>query len=220
MRLLQALSRLIAPNGRLFFGSEPISNEFVQPWGLRLDGSALWAIRKNGWMELGFREDYFAQALLRSGWFGRRHSIEGHNRLKVWEAQRSSEVTFRFSADNSKIRSEIGRIHNGHLVLDGRKPGAGMFGPYIDLPSGRYRASIYFEPGAHGRAVMDVAAKGGNKRLAQKTIQLSSEKHDRIHLPFETAVEDRGIEVRLICDHGFKATISHVEINPLLADED
>ena len=219
MRLLKALFRLIAPNGRLFLGSEPISNEFVQPWGLRLDGSALWAIRKNGWMELGFREDYFAQALLRSGWFGRKRSIEGHNRLKVWEAQPSSEVTFRFSADDPEIRSEIGRIHNRHLVLDGLRPGTGLFGPYIDLPSGCYGACIFFEPGTYGKAAMDVAANGGNKCLAQKAILLSSDERVCIHLPFETAAEDRSIEVRLICERGFKATISCVEIKPLLPDE-
>jgi ubiquinone/menaquinone biosynthesis C-methylase UbiE len=219
MRLLRALNRVVRTGGRIFFGGEPISNDFEQAWGLRLDGWALWGIRKNGWMELGFREDYFAEALLRTGWFGRKHSVPGLNRLRVWEAQRSSEVAFRYSAGGPDIRTEIGRINNGHIVLDGTRRGTGLFGPYVDLPAGSYDAHIFFaadEP-LSGEAVMDIAVNCGGKRLAERAISFLDKDEGSVQLPFETAGEDRGVEVRLMCEPGFKATVIGVEIKPRLA---
>lgn len=44
MRLLRALRQAITPEGRIFFGAEPIQPDFPQPWGLRLDGQSLWSI--------------------------------------------------------------------------------------------------------------------------------------------------------------------------------
>jgi hypothetical protein len=218
MRLLRALDRVVRPGGRVFFGAEPISNDFSLPWGLRLDGWALWGIRKNGWMELGFREDYFAEALLRAGWFGRKHSIPELNRLRVWEAQRSSETLFHFSASGPELRTEIGRVDDGTIILDGMRGGTGLFGPYIDLPPGRYDAQIFFAPHkpSSGRAVVDVAVNCGNKRLAEKTIALPSKNNRSVHISFQTSAEDRAVEVRLMCEPGFRAIVTGVEIKPRL----
>jgi ubiquinone/menaquinone biosynthesis C-methylase UbiE len=66
--LLARLDRIVAPGGRVLFAAEPIEEHFPVPWGLRLDGESLWAIRKNGWFELGFRTSYFLEALRRVGW--------------------------------------------------------------------------------------------------------------------------------------------------------
>ena len=53
LRLLQALQTAIKPGGKIYFAGEPITEEFPVPWGIRLDGESLWAIRKHGWLELG-----------------------------------------------------------------------------------------------------------------------------------------------------------------------
>ena len=90
--------------------------------GMRLDGSALWAIRKNGWMELGFREDYFAQALLRSGWFGPGNAAcQAPIALKSGEARLISEAAFRYPAGSAELRTEIGEFHGTSLVIDGSR---------------------------------------------------------------------------------------------------
>lgn len=68
LRLLADLQRVVAPGGRLVFGAEPIERHFYAPWGLRLDGESLWAVRTQGWFELGFRTSYFLKALGRTGW--------------------------------------------------------------------------------------------------------------------------------------------------------
>lgn len=66
--LIADLDRVVAPGGQVVFAGEPISADFPIPWGLRLDGESLWAIRRYGWLELGFREDYFFGLLGRHGW--------------------------------------------------------------------------------------------------------------------------------------------------------
>ena len=66
--LIASLDRLVEPDGQVVFAGEPISAAFPIPWGLRLDGQSLWAIRQQGWLELGFREDYFLDLLRRHGW--------------------------------------------------------------------------------------------------------------------------------------------------------
>jgi SAM-dependent methyltransferase len=71
--LIAALDQVIAPGGRVIFAGEPIMDGFPIPWGLRLDGEALWALRRRGWLELGFREDYFVNLLARHGWRVTKH---------------------------------------------------------------------------------------------------------------------------------------------------
>jgi SAM-dependent methyltransferase len=66
--LLASLDGVVAPGGRVLFAAEPIEEEYYAPWGPRLDGESLWAIRRNGWFELGFRKSYFLEALRRAGW--------------------------------------------------------------------------------------------------------------------------------------------------------
>ncbi|MEQ1890712.1 MAG: class I SAM-dependent methyltransferase [Alphaproteobacteria bacterium] len=66
--LIAGLQHVVAPAGKVVFAAEPITDALPVPWGLRLDGESLWAIRKHGWMELGFQETYFRGLLARNGW--------------------------------------------------------------------------------------------------------------------------------------------------------
>ena len=68
LRLIRAFERAVKPGGKIIFGAEPITDAFPLPWGLRLDGESLWAIRNFGWLELGFQEKYFRETLEKYGW--------------------------------------------------------------------------------------------------------------------------------------------------------
>jgi 2-polyprenyl-3-methyl-5-hydroxy-6-metoxy-1,4-benzoquinol methylase len=68
LKLMQGFERALKPDGKVFFAAEPISDTFALPWGLRMDGESLWAVRKFGWLELGFQESYMRETLLRLGW--------------------------------------------------------------------------------------------------------------------------------------------------------
>ncbi len=66
--LIAKLDQVLTNDGIAVFAAEPILEAFPIPWGLRLDGESLWAIRKFGWLELGFKESYFRALLLKHGW--------------------------------------------------------------------------------------------------------------------------------------------------------
>ena len=66
--LLPRLKSALNSRGRIVLCNEPVGKDVVPyPWGIRLDGHALWAIRSHGWMELGFREDYLTALFMDSG---------------------------------------------------------------------------------------------------------------------------------------------------------
>lgn len=73
LRLLRGLKRVVKDDGIVVFGAEPILDSFPLPWGLRLDGESLWAIRRHGWLELGFQEKYFRNTLQKLGWTVTKH---------------------------------------------------------------------------------------------------------------------------------------------------
>ncbi len=87
--LLEKLGAMVAPGGRLVFAAEPVERRFWQPWGLRLDGESLWAIRRNGWLELGFRRDYFLEALRRAGWRAELVACSATPWGQAWVARRA-----------------------------------------------------------------------------------------------------------------------------------
>lgn len=66
--MIARLDDLVAKDGCVLFAGEPIVDSFPMPWGVRLDGRSVWAIRLNGWLELGFQTGYFINALARQGW--------------------------------------------------------------------------------------------------------------------------------------------------------
>lgn len=75
--VLRRLRReVLAPGGKLVLAAEPVHPAFPQPWGIRPDGHALWAVRQHKWMELGFQEDYLVAALLREGFLVTKTWIE------------------------------------------------------------------------------------------------------------------------------------------------
>lgn len=67
-QVLAKLHEVTAPGCTLIFGNEPIYEDFPKPWGLRTDGQSLFEIRTKGWLELGFRTDFFKEVLDRTGW--------------------------------------------------------------------------------------------------------------------------------------------------------
>jgi len=63
-RLLSALRPRLKPGGKVYLIQEPISPDFDRPWGLvRYEGETMLQIRMRGWMELGFRTDFFEELL-------------------------------------------------------------------------------------------------------------------------------------------------------------
>ncbi len=89
--VLESLDRIVKPGGRVLFAAEPISASYPYPWGLRLDGESLWAIRQNGWLELGFRPDYFEKTLAHFGWSSTQVDCKDTGWGTIVVARRTSE---------------------------------------------------------------------------------------------------------------------------------
>ena len=68
LRLMRSLKSKLSKNGKLFFLNEAFSNDFDRPWGVvRYDGESIFQIRKRGWLEFGYRLDFFIDLLSRTG---------------------------------------------------------------------------------------------------------------------------------------------------------
>jgi SAM-dependent methyltransferase len=74
LAMLRRLHDVVRPDGFVVFASEPV-HDMPYPWGPRLDGLSVWSSRTYGWLELGFQERYFGEALRRNGWRGTRRRL-------------------------------------------------------------------------------------------------------------------------------------------------
>lgn len=92
LRVIKAFDKAVKDDGKVYFASEPITQTFPIPWGLRLDGEALWAIRKHGWLELGFSEQYFLQTLRIFGWDVHKYSLDSLPWAAVYEATKITPI--------------------------------------------------------------------------------------------------------------------------------
>ena len=214
-RLLRALPAALAPGGRVYFGAEPISRDFPLPWGVRTDGESLWAIRQNGWLELGFHDRYFRAALRR---VGLKPSVSRSLDLpwiNVWRATVEPVEPIIVPASDPRLQSLAGTRQQELIVLDGRA-GYGLFGPYISLPAGRYDATIQFDINTSltGRARFEIAASGGTSLLDFKDLDLAdlSEARPRATISFQLDDDESGLETRLLCEPGCSGAIARVEI--------
>ena len=194
-RLLRELHRALKPGGRIYFGAEPINDEFPTPWGVRLDGESLLMARAFGWMELGFHNDFFQELLTRTGWMGTNPA------RNFWVAERRDNP-LSITVDSSRIGSHIGTKEGGSLVIQAPTDKAdhfALFGPYVYLSKGRHNIEIHATQtgGPIPLLVIDVCYAGGTKKVYDRTYKKAhlgdSDTRFSVDLP-ENATD---VEIRL-----------------------
>jgi 2-polyprenyl-3-methyl-5-hydroxy-6-metoxy-1,4-benzoquinol methylase len=57
----------LKPGGKIAFAGEPINTHWWKHWGLRLDIASVYCIRKFGWFESGWTQDFLALCFKRNG---------------------------------------------------------------------------------------------------------------------------------------------------------
>lgn len=68
VKLLTMLHDVLAADGKIVFFKEPIDSFSDRPWGVvRYDGESMLQIRQKGWLELGYRTDFFKELLDKTG---------------------------------------------------------------------------------------------------------------------------------------------------------
>lgn len=212
LALLRDLHAAVRPGGRVYLGAEPILSDFPIPWGLRVDGQSLWSVRKFGWMELGFQDDYFRRALTATGWAGIRHPVSNP---AIWELT-SALMPMRFGLADAKIGTKTGQLVGSELTFNNAAAGEALFGPYCALPPGRFIARIEFRADQLpvGVAKMEVCALSANELLSSRRVEMTEINSDRpyLELPFSLETPREDIEVRLINDAGFSGCLTAIEI--------
>lgn len=86
-KVLKKIRGLLKPGGKVIFAGEPIIDPdgawvatVPYPWGPRMDGLSVAAMRHYGWCELGFQRGYFIEALMRAGYLVTFHPCKTTNR--------------------------------------------------------------------------------------------------------------------------------------------
>lgn len=64
--LIQRLARMLAAGGKIVACGEPINHFWWPHWGLRLDPMSVYCIRKHGWFESGWSQDFIVACMDRA----------------------------------------------------------------------------------------------------------------------------------------------------------
>ena len=79
-RVIRQIKHHLAPGGRVLLVGEPILRSpgryLPYPWGLRLDAEPVAQVRRFGWLELGFTEEYLLRLFTDAGFLARRIDCE------------------------------------------------------------------------------------------------------------------------------------------------
>lgn len=230
--LLGRLPELLETNGVLVLAGEPIVPKGAlavpYPWGLRMDGLSLWFIRRHGWLELGFEDEYLRTLLSELGWIVNRKTDHAAPVMGVWLARQpegTSKNVSEFRGDefaswnvaDGAIKSHVGEFRNDRRQLGSTgKAGYLCFGPYIALESGSYEVvwegeQVTLQSGGH----VDVAADGGKSIL--RTAELSSTRSAGDPTPavlarirFNIAEQTNNVEFRMYVTSGCELLINRI----------
>lgn len=211
--LVRRMALCLQDNGILVFAGEPIvasdSQIVPYPWGLRMDGLSLWAIRRQGWLELGFRFDYFNGLLSRSGWSHRRVPSVSIPGIDTWICRQTNrtvggranagELIHTWRAIDSAILTQCGYrdLLKGTLRSQGQA-GYLSYGPYLKLDTGIYE--IAWEGTTDGdvsAAVAEVACNKGQLLLCEVRIGASLDVLARTRFFIKQLVEDIEFRIRV-----------------------
>ena len=214
VRIIKALKNSVKEGGKVLFAAEPITPDFPIPWGLRLDGESLWAIRKFGWLELGYSEDYFVKTLRKYGWSVEKLMFD-HPWSTIYKATILSANFKKYLVNDPKIYSQIGIRNNNNILVSNGLAGYLVYGPYVYLQAGKYIANIYLSDTTSlmGNGYIDVSCRKGEVILAKKAIVFKNlSGSDKIQIEFYTDKDESDIEVRLLCYEKSRVKVSAVEI--------
>jgi SAM-dependent methyltransferase len=227
--LISRLEDLIVPGGQVFFAAEPVvddgSDLVPYPWGLRMDGLSLISIRRWGWMELGFQRSYFYDLLGRAGWSLDYSSLDTTFWASLYTARRFADrYRWPMRYDGAALATEIGHREGPLIVSDGIKAGFVQFGPYVNVPAGKYKANWFGRIDTRdcqtpSAGHVDATTHKGTVVLGKSGISSSERSKDTLgHAPiagleFSLDGPTVDLELRLFTNPGVRVHLSHLTLD-------
>jgi hypothetical protein len=129
------------------------------------------------------------------------------------------ENEIRLQAGDAHLHTQVGVERDGFIASTG-KAGVLLFGPYLPLSTGRYRASLYFASDGPQAPIgrMDIVASQGRKVFAARPIgpgNISAAPPGyRVDLDFDLDQRVRDLELRVFVDAGASMRVARYEILP------
>ena len=117
------------------------------------------------------------------------------------------------AASDPRLHTTNGLRGENGIRFSNTTAGTALYGPYMDLPAGRYRACVSFAGGelAHGQAVLDVCVDTGTRVLARLPVS-AARLQAGASLTFGAAEPLRQVEVRLFNGNNFTGRLERLEI--------
>jgi len=216
--LLKGCYDRLKDDGRLVLSAEPISPDFDVPWGLRLDGQSLWAIRRFGWLELGYREDYFVPLMRALGWDIEKFTLPTFEWAPTFVARKGRNISLDRTYSPDKLLTRVGILRvDGALAASGSK-GWLCYGPYTRLEPGRYRArfGVTMSAGSRGTIEIDACHDSGRRILSKsrfKAREIAASDISFIDLAFDLDRYVEDLEVRMHVPKGTDLAIRELRID-------
>jgi hypothetical protein len=124
-------------------------------------------------------------------------------------------LIYHFSGDDARILLANSTRKNDAIHIDVTDSGVAIYGPYVPLQSGTYKAILKFLPDTpcEGEAVMDVCARVGTRVLGKKIVSANQLAEDgEVGLEFSLMYPVADLEVRVASGGGFVGDIGSVQI--------
>ena len=212
--LIASFDRVLNSGGLVCFGAEPITDDFPIPWGLRMDGESLWAIRQNGWLELGFNRDYFDQALSRHGFLAIEHVGSDGPWSKALIAKRKSDMVRTYRYDTGALHYAVGELSSRGLAIRDGDQGYLAYGPYERLPKGLWQVEVVVDERSpkYGGLLIDVVDLGGRVQVLSPTPILLSEHRNVYVADFSCGMPLEAFEFRLLTEGNCQVVIRKINL--------
>lgn len=211
--LIASFDKVLKPDGIVCFASEPISGDFPIPWGLRMDGESIWAIRKNGWLELGYNIGYFHAALNRFGFEAIEHVGSDGPWSKTLIARRITR-SYEYRPGFEPLKNQIGHVSENGLKICAGENGCAVYGPYHSLASGKWILTISVADNTKrfGEFLLDIIDDFGSRHILDPVKFLLDNSRSQYTIRFETPDNLKNFEVRIFFSGDSEATLSNISL--------
>lgn len=131
-------------------------------------------------------------------------------------------LSYVFTADRTALRTMVGDRRGGVIQVSDSAAGVALYGPYVPVPAGTYKAIVHFttDSSCRGTAVLDVCCDSGSRILHRKDVSAEDINNNGMTavITFSCDKTAADLEVRLLSDGGFVAEIESLSIEGELRD--